>query len=55
MGKGFTVATGEIGLPVQPFAVGVIVYVTVPFEEAVAVSCWAILLPLPEAPPLALT
>lgn len=53
VGKGFTVATGETDGPEHPLAVGVMVYVTVPFTEVVAFNVCVILLPLPDKLPVA--
>jgi len=51
-GIGFTVMVTVIGLPVQPFAVGVIVYTAVPGVLPVAVNVSAIVVPLLFVPPL---
>jgi hypothetical protein len=50
-GFGSTVIATETGLPGQEFAVGVMLYVTVPEEAPVAVKICAIDVPLPDAPP----
>ena len=52
-GRGVTVMVTRIGVPVQPPAVGVTVYVTVPADAPVADNVWAIEAPLPADPPLA--
>jgi hypothetical protein len=50
-GCGLTVIVTEIGVPEQPFAVGVIEYITVPFVEPVADNVCAIVEPFPEEAP----
>ena len=51
-GLGFTVITTTTGVPAQPDAVGVIVYVAVPGDEPVADNVSAIVEPLPTSTPL---
>jgi hypothetical protein len=51
-GLGLTVITTTIGVPLQPPATGVIVYVAVPGEVPVAVSVCAMLDPLAADAPL---
>jgi hypothetical protein len=53
-GFGVTVTTTTIGVPVQPDAPGVIVYVAVPAELVVAVKVWLMLVPNPAVAPLTL-
>src|SRR5678815_2903371 len=53
-GFGLTVITTTIGVPAQPAAEGVIVYVAVPADEVVAVNVWAIVAPRPAVAPLTL-
>jgi hypothetical protein len=50
-GIGLTVTLTLIGVPEQPFAVGVITYVTVPAVTPVLVSVCAIIDPLPAVAP----
>ena len=50
-GVGFTVMVTVIGVPEQPPAVGVIVYIAVPATVEVAVSVWAMVEPLLEDAP----
>ena len=55
VGTGFTVTVRVIGVPAQPFALGVIVYVTVPWVlPVVLVSVWDMVLPLPAVAPVTL-
>jgi hypothetical protein len=51
-GNGLTVTITVIGVPLQPPALGVIVYVAVPATEPVAVNVSAIVAPLPISTPL---
>mgnify|MGYP003439034216 CR=1 FL=1 len=53
-GTGLTVTTTTIAVPLQPDAVGVMVYVAVPDELVVAVKVWLMLAPKPEVAPLTL-
>jgi hypothetical protein len=51
-GTGFTVTTTTIGVPLHPFALGVIVYVAVPdVTPSVLLSTWLIVDPLPATAP----
>jgi len=50
-GSGFTVITTSVGVPEQPLAVGVIVYVAVPADVPEFVSVCAMLLPEPSEAP----
>ena len=52
IGFGFTVIVTVIGLPEQPFAFGVIVYVIVCVLDEVLVSIWVIVFPDPFAAPI---
>ena len=53
VGTGSTVMSTSKGVPLQPFALGVTVYVTVPCVLAtVVVKAWLIVLPLPAVAPL---
>jgi hypothetical protein len=51
-GNGLTVTITVIGVPLQPPALGVIVYVAVPATEPVAVNVSAIVVPVPVSTPL---
>ena len=51
-GIGFTVTNTVTGVPAQPAAVGVIVYVAVPGMDPVVVNVSAIVEPLPTSAPL---
>jgi hypothetical protein len=54
LGIGLTVTIAVTGNPGQPFAIGVIVYVTVAGSEVVLVRVWIILFPLPAEAPVTL-
>ena len=51
-GRGFTVTITVTGVPLQPDAAGVIVYVAVPGTDPVAVNVSAIVVPLPTKVPV---
>ena len=54
VGIGLTDTTEAIGLPVQPLAEGVIVYVAVPVLEVALLNTCAMELPLPDIAPVTL-
>jgi hypothetical protein len=49
-GRGLTTAVASSVSPVQPFTVGIIVYVTVTLVVPVFVNVWVIKLPVPVPP-----
>lgn len=51
VGNGLMVITTFSGVPVHPFANGVIVYVTVAGDKVLLVSVWEIVVPLPDENP----
>ena len=52
-GTGLTVTVTSINAPLQPFANGVILYTTVPFDiPSVEVNTWLIVFPLPADAPV---